>query len=509
MRKLLSAIVVAAIVVLALAVPKATPVYAAGAAISYIGDIGAAQSKTAGTQLVITTTAAVSAGDDIFIAFSADYTSFSPSASDSAGNVYNRINSTANTLHIRSCIFAAYHVNALPSGSSITITHSTLTARAAVVSVFRGLMASASLDMTAVTSGTSTSPSSPAMLTTNQPDELLIGAIGTEGPYGDAAGTWQNSFVTGQRTGTTGDVDDTNVTVSMGYRIVSATGVYTASKSGITSRFWQASIATFRMDITAPTVTINQAATQPDPTDVSPINFTVVFSERVKGFAAGGVILSGTAGATTAIVSETAPNNGTTYNVAVSGMTGSGTVIASIGAGVCTDVAGNTNAASTSTDNTVTIPPWDSYQTSGRQTIDNDYASPYTTVFMHGTGFANVSYLIVYYDANGANIGATTITVSGGTLDSQYLLTTNPTAAPGTWHALVQPSSGYTAFGTHTYAEITASPATYGLAANDSFTVESSAIPEFPTVFAAISVAGLCFAVYYWMRKKRLALVKA
>jgi len=42
--------------------------------------------------------------------------------------------------------------------------------------------------------------------------------------------------------------------------------------------------------------------------------------------------------------------------------------------------------------------------------------------------------------------------------------------------------------------------------ADASFTVESSAIPEFPTVFAAIGVAGLCFAIYYWMRKKRLAL---
>jgi Ca2+-binding RTX toxin-like protein len=43
-----------------------------------------------------------------------------------------------------------------------------------------------------------------------------------------------------------------------------------------------------------------------------------------------------------------------TYNVAVSGMTADGTVMASIGAGVASDGAGNPNAASTSTDNTVT-----------------------------------------------------------------------------------------------------------------------------------------------------------
>ena len=38
-------------------------------------------------------------------------------------------------------------------------------------------------------------------------------------------------------------------------------------------------------DATAPTVTINQAAGQADPTNASPINFTVVFSESVTDFA--------------------------------------------------------------------------------------------------------------------------------------------------------------------------------------------------------------------------------
>jgi len=104
-------------------------------------------------------------------------------------------------------------------------------------------------------------------------------------------------------------------------------------------------------DTTPPTVTINQAVGQADPTNTLTINFTVVFSEAVTGFATGDVTLSGTAGATTATVT----GSGTTYNVAVSGMTASGTVIASIGAGVATDLAGNPNLASTSTDNSVTF----------------------------------------------------------------------------------------------------------------------------------------------------------
>ena len=106
---------------------------------------------------------------------------------------------------------------------------------------------------------------------------------------------------------------------------------------------------------TGPTVTINQAAAQPDPTNVSPINFTAVFSAPVTGFTTGDVALSGTAGATTGTVT----GGPTTYNVAVSGMTGSGTVIANIPAGVCIDATSNPNQASTSTDNTVTynLPP--------------------------------------------------------------------------------------------------------------------------------------------------------
>jgi hypothetical protein len=111
---------------------------------------------------------------------------------------------------------------------------------------------------------------------------------------------------------------------------------------------------TFTVDITAPMVTIKQAASQADPTSSGPINFTVAFNEPVTGFATGDVTLAGTAGATTATVTEIVPNDGTTYSVAVSGMTADGTVIASIPAGVAQDAATNTNVASTSTDNTVT-----------------------------------------------------------------------------------------------------------------------------------------------------------
>jgi hypothetical protein len=165
---------------------------------------------------------------------------------------------------------------------------------------------------------------------------------------------------------------------------------------------------TVTYDITAPTVTINQAAGQADPTNASPINFTVVFSEPVTGFTGADVALSGTAGANTAVVS----GSGTIYNVAVSGMTISGTVIASIPAGGITDVVGNTNAASTSTDNTVTFD-----NTALTVTINQAAAQAdptrltpinFTVVFSKPvTGFTSVDVVL------SGTAGATTATITG------------------------------------------------------------------------------------------------
>ncbi len=116
-------------------------------------------------------------------------------------------------------------------------------------------------------------------------------------------------------------------------------------------------IGAYEVDTTAPTVTVEQAASQADPTATSPIHFTATFSEAIDtgSFTGSDVTLGGTAtGTLAATITQVAPNDGTTFDLAVSGMTASGTVIASIAADQLTDVALNGNAASTSTDNTVT-----------------------------------------------------------------------------------------------------------------------------------------------------------
>ncbi len=98
-----------------------------------------------------------------------------------------------------------------------------------------------------------------------------------------------------------------------------------------------------------PTVTIEQGSGQPDPTTTPSIVFDVTFSESVTEFTTGDVVLSGSAGATTAQVS----GSNASYTVTVTGMTGPGDVVATIPAGVAKSALNDLSLASTSTDNTV------------------------------------------------------------------------------------------------------------------------------------------------------------
>src|SRR5205814_585802 len=101
-----------------------------------------------------------------------------------------------------------------------------------------------------------------------------------------------------------------------------------------------AAFATF--DTTRPSVTIVPAVGQPDPTGLSPITYTVVFSEPVTGFIASDVVITGTAGGTKTPILTGGP---ATYNVQITGMTTAGTVIANVPANAAQDAAGNLSLA--------------------------------------------------------------------------------------------------------------------------------------------------------------------
>jgi hypothetical protein len=150
---------------------------------------------------------------------------------------------------------------------------------------------------------------------------------------------------------------------------------------------------------------------------------------------------------------------------------------------------------------------WDSHTDSARNDPPEDiFASPNTIVYMKGTGFAAGTYSVSYYDATTAGGGNKLFTESGlivagdGILVSQITLTGYPSSVAGMWHALVQPT-GATSFPS-TYNAVVAAPDTYGLIANDSFTVQQSSIPEFPTALAAMVVPALSAGIYLWMRRK-------
>lgn len=117
-----------------------------------------------------------------------------------------------------------------------------------------------------------------------------------------------------------------------------------------TSASWTASGSSADVTVhnSRPSVTVNQAAGQSDPTATSPVGFTAVFSEAVTGFTSADVtVIPATA---TVVVSGSGP----AYNLAVSGLTSSGSVSVSIAANTALDSGGAGNTASTSTDNTVT-----------------------------------------------------------------------------------------------------------------------------------------------------------
>ncbi len=158
----------------------------------------------------------------------------------------------------------------------------------------------------------------------------------------------------------------------------------------------------------SPTVTINQAVGQADPTNASPIVFDVVFSVTVADFDATDVTISGIAG----LPSISVIGAGTTYTVSVTGMASGETVAATLAAGVAHDAAGNASNASTSTDNTVT------YNTSAFNVTINQAAGQadpantlpinFTVVFSAATtDFATGDVTL------SGTAGATTATVTG------------------------------------------------------------------------------------------------
>src|SRR5438128_6725635 len=181
---------------------------------------------------------------------------------------------------------------------------------------------------------------------------ILSGFTGSDVTITGTAGGAKTVTVSGSGSSYTAAVSGMTTSGTVVATIAAGVATDAAGNGNTASTSTDNTVAFNAADTTPPSVTINQAATQADPTSSAPINFTVVVSEPVSGFTGSGVTITGTAGGAKTV---TVSGSGCSYTAAVSGMTTSGTVVATIAAGVATDAAGNGNTASTSTDNTVTF----------------------------------------------------------------------------------------------------------------------------------------------------------
>ncbi len=182
--------------------------------------------------------------------------------------------------------------------------------------------------------------------------------------------------------------------------------------NGVTSL--QGPSLTVVIDNLAPTVSVNQAAGQFDPTTAQPINFTAAFNETVLGFDSTDVSLAGsTAGVSTANINIS--GSGPVYNIALTGISPDGIVTASIPAGAAQDLAGNVSSVSTATDNSVTLdntlPTVTINQAAAQADPVRNPPVNFTVTFSEPvTGFNNADILLT---GSTASTGSATISVTG------------------------------------------------------------------------------------------------
>lgn len=133
---------------------------------------------------------------------------------------------------------------------------------------------------------------------------------------------------------------------------------------------------------------------------------------------------------------------------------------------------------------------FESYSDVARTIQSDNFTAQGSWVYLKGTGLAkNKAYRTTFFDAQNATVLILDSQSDGnGVVLSQVKPSAYPTSSPGIWKAelwKVQPLT---------------------LEATDTFTVQGSAIPEFPDVFAGITVSvavGFIFILVRWMKKRK------
>ena len=210
--------------------PPAAPARAATAFVQNLG-----QGSTFASPLSLITTASVTAGDSIVLAVATEDNGTMPQCSDPVNGVYTV--DSQNTADVRVVICAKHNAQALPAGSTITVTGLTATGIYAVAMQFTGL-APIPVDRTADTGATlifSGAGTMGPVAATSQANEVLVAAFfyspGPDFLTPGTNGTANNCAETGTSTYTTAPTEGTTFTSKMTpmYCTVSAQAAYSAS----------------------------------------------------------------------------------------------------------------------------------------------------------------------------------------------------------------------------------------------------------------------------------------
>jgi hypothetical protein len=257
------------------------------------------------------------------------------------------------------------------------------------------------------------------------------------------------------------------------------------------------------------------------PTGSSPITFTLAFNSNqgaapVTGLSASDFTLSGTAGATTKLLQET---QGSTYHIAVSGMTGDGTVILSLPANTISDLwqqQGPTSLATSATIDYVKPPVF----TNGPPPASVVYGTPYGPFTYTANGKAPIAFTIASGNlppgmnlsssgtidgtptATGTFAGTTRATNVGFTNQAFSITVTCPTISvgPTTLPDPTQFAAGYSQSlnasgipGTYSFA-VTAGALPAGMSLSSSGVLTGPATAKGPASFTVTATGPVGFA---------------
>ena len=293
-----------------------------------VASIGTATNfSVSNANVAVTASASVPVNNTVIVEIAADPTAGAVTVTDARGNVYMQDANVINSGHVEIWVFSAPVASGLSAGDQVVAHFAGAPSRAKAVSVLSvgGLVLTNKLDLTHGATGSSVAPNSGATTTTRHPQELLIGAIGVEGPSGDGftAGT---GYTLIGRAGTTQESATTNVTINPEFRTVSSTGQYMANGVISPIRSWGAVIATY---VVASAPVIVQPANQTN-TEGDAVNLQIVASDSdgdpLTYSATGlppGLSINASTGLITGNVQNTFANHGP-YSVSVTAADPSG-----------------------------------------------------------------------------------------------------------------------------------------------------------------------------------------